>query len=1138
MQSRKRLVIAAAALAVPILAVTQTAAQAGAGSAVAHRTPPRALTAAAAAALARNANKSVVVFLKTQPAVHGTSGAVAAARSSVIATAQAPLISELTQVRAKNVRSYHLFNAVAATVSAAEAARLASNPSVAAVIPNEAITGPTPAQAARSLATATGGTALPVLPGTCGPNGQVQLEPEGLSLIRSASDNPSLPTAATLGITGKGVKVAYMAEGIDVNNPDFIRANGQHVFVAYKDFSGDGPNAPTTGGEAFLDATSIAAQGRQVYDISHFGAHPLPTPCNIRILGVSPGASLVGLKVFASNNQTTTSAFLQAIDYAVNVAHVDVLNESFGNNGIPDVATLDAVKLFDEAAVQAGVTVTVSSGDAGPTSTIGSPATDPAVIDVGGSTDFRWYAQTNYGAARQFATTGWLNDNITSLSSGGYTQDGRLIDLVAPGDSSFALCTPSPTYADCVDFTGNPSNVERSGGTSQSAPIVAGAAADVIQAFRKTHGGASPTPATVKQILTSTADDLGYPSYEQGSGRLNVYKAVLAAESWGNPTHKGNTLVTSTDQLNAIGTGGSAKTWTFQVQNTGASTQTVKLSGRAFTPAAVIAQGSVTLSDSGSQFADWSGVPTNYAVRHFTVSGHPDRLTADLAYPGNPANGLNARVRLILIDPLGRYAAHSLPQGVGNAGHVDVRYPAAGTWTAVIFSRESSVGGTVGKVVWRASTANFTSYGSVSPSSLTLAPGATGTVTVHGSIPSAPGDTSAAVVLNAGAGGTTTVGISTRSLVNLGTGGNFSGLLTGGNGRETVTGQTNWYQFNVPPGQRDLDAKIALKNDPGNPVFAYLVAPSGQALGYAANRLFAGVNNNGLILKPQKNTNLYVQAPAAGRWTLIVNFADFIVGNEISQPFSGSITTNRVQVAAPGLPNSAGTVLKAGKPVNVNVLVRNTGTAPENFFVDARLAGSTVQPLTSLSQSTGLGLPLSFTTNTPQWIVPTETFGLGVAAAGSVPVTFDFGPFVGDPDLYSGNPSGNVATASLFASPISQGLWYVNPSEIGPYGSAGAPPATVDLSMLALMRPFDAAVFSPVPDLWQASVNPATSIGGVTVQPGHVGVVPVTIVPIGKKGSVVRGTLFVDDVSLVSLVGAGVPGGDELAGISYTYRIG
>jgi hypothetical protein len=44
------------------------------------------------------------------------------------------------------------------------------------------------------------------------------------------------------------------------------------------------------------------------------------------------------------------------------------------------------------------------------------------------------------------------------------------------------------------------------------------------------HGGArSLTPAQVKQMLTSTTDQLTDPAARQGAGRLNAAKAVAAA---------------------------------------------------------------------------------------------------------------------------------------------------------------------------------------------------------------------------------------------------------------------------------------------------------------------------------------------------------------------------------------------------------------------------------------------------------------------------------------------------------------------------------------------------------------------------------------------------------------------------------
>ena len=473
--------------------------------------------------------------------------------------------------------------------------------------------------------------------------GAPQLDPEALTAINDVGN-------ATLGYTGKGVKVAFLADGLQINVRGLppqpaLRVGGSptgsRVITSYQDFSGDGTAAATSGGEAFLDASSIAAQGNAIYDLNRYAsaAHPLPRGCDVRIVGAAPGATVDALKIFGSASDTTGSGFIQAINYAVTHG-VSVINESFGSNGFPDEAT-DIVKAADDAAVAAGVTVVASSGDAGVNSTIGSPATDPSVIGVGASTTFRAYQQDYFGGINLPGQHDrYVDDNISALSSGGVAQDGKTVDLVAPGDLNWALCSASPAYQDCAGLP-----FQLTGGTSESSPLTAGAAADVIEAYRASHHGTTPSPAIVKQILTSTGSDVHAPGDQQGAGLLDVGAAVRLALSMPGTTRAARPggLLVSAGQLDLSGQPSAAVMSTVSLTNTSTSAVHVSVTTRGLEPFRV-AKGHVTLDPSvrsrQPRLVIWSGAREVYQTATLRV------LPRHVARPARrPGTGTRTRAR-------------------------------------------------------------------------------------------------------------------------------------------------------------------------------------------------------------------------------------------------------------------------------------------------------------------------------------------------------------------------------------------------------------------------------------------------------------------------------------------------------------
>jgi type IV pilus biogenesis protein CpaD/CtpE len=865
------------------------AAGAGAGLpavASAATTTPASLAPALAGATRGGA---VIVVLKNQHSGLGMRASATRLRTAARSD-QASVVSSIRASHGTHVMQLTTPSAVAATLSAAEVSKLRSNPAVARIIPDPQVRVTSPAPASQpavqkvAVRRSASPNACPFNP--AGPSKPLQ-EPESDTDIHASDGNPHAPDMANSIATGTGVVVANEGMNELAGNPNFTRADGSHVVIDAPDYTADDSND-----EFYGDASSIAAQGTVNYQYS--GALPnagIPADCMFYIEGDAPGASLVDLSDTPFDSTTQSLAqVVSGIDNAVTDEHADVISESFGAQYIPGTADADFFYDVDNAAVAAGVTVVASSGDSGDSGTVLAPASDPLVIAAGAVDNFRLVAMDD-GFSR------YQSNNMAALSSAGTAPTNKLVDLVAPGWYG--------GEAACADGQGGcPPNypTESMRGTSEAAPLIAGGAADVIQAYRDTHAGASPTPAMVKDILTSTASDIDSPADQQGAGLLNIYAAVQAARQMPGSTlgHSGTSaLVATPSQLDLEGNGGTTTSQSVSLYNASRSPVVVTSSYRRIGPE--FSLGKVTTENVSAPDPSLP-VPEAGATAaspiSLTVPPHLGRLDIDMIWP-DPTNSNTLQVQLF--NSRGALVQESYDDGtlpttrragsIPNIQHIEVSAPAPGRYTAkILWSGKDqdlalppiAPGPYTGPMSLRVMGQNWLTTPATRP--VIIGAHASAAVPLRVAFPAAPGDSPESVQFTAaGPGGesVTSVPVSRRTLIPS-SAGSFQTVITSTVGRSI--GQVNTYNISVPAGAPQLTVNLQTADvSPNNKITYYLVDPAGAVVATASTPNAAAGATPG-------TATLTAPSPVAGKWEIDVELGLTVSGSEFTQTVNGTVS--------------------------------------------------------------------------------------------------------------------------------------------------------------------------------------------------------------------------------------------------------
>lgn len=346
---------------------------------------------------------------------------------------------------------------------------------------------------------------------------------------------------ATLPLTGNGQIVAVADTGLDANHPDF---QGRILNVVPLGRPND-PSDPD--GHGTHVAGSVLGNG---------------SASNGQVRGTAPGAQLFFQSIMDANgNLGGLPVDLNDLFEEAYQGGARIHNNSWGA-ATASRYTVNSVEVDEFVANHRDMLIVISAGNEGIAAaprtnsaagfvdwlSIGSPASSKNALTVGASRSDRTvggYSQMTYGTA-------WPGDfpddpiashrisgdpeSLAAFSSRGPCDDRRIKpDLVGPGTD---IASTKSSLAPLRNFWGAYPNNARyafNGGTSMSAPLVAGCAA-LVREYFETARQHTPSAALVKAALVngtrwlagvdSIAPAQGTPNFHQGFGAVNMATSV------------------------------------------------------------------------------------------------------------------------------------------------------------------------------------------------------------------------------------------------------------------------------------------------------------------------------------------------------------------------------------------------------------------------------------------------------------------------------------------------------------------------------------------------------------------------------------------------------------------------------------